>query len=127
MRLIDADAVIKELEKDLADDRYNAFEKAIGRALIRLLSSEKLLPTIKAEPVRHGLWIPFSQKLPENHQEVLCYSHDEYGDEIFVDVYISPEDCDYWLPSSLKKGLREGTVTHWMPLPEPPESEVQNE
>jgi hypothetical protein len=52
-------------------------------------------------------WIPRSERLPGDGEEVLCYSLDWGAIVTYVDRF----DL-----------LR---VTHWMPLPEPPESEVQ--
>ena len=59
-----------------------------------------------------GGWIPVSERLPENNDRVLCTMVAEDSVE-FVDT--SWHDGDDWW----EVGLCE--VTHWMPLPEPPE------
>lgn len=67
-------------------------------------------------------WIPVEERLPEGDEDVLVYIHN-YQDETFVDV-------GYYKSSSKKWACYASTerddITHWMPLPEPPE-EVQHE
>lgn len=58
-------------------------------------------------------WIPVSERLPENENEVLVYD-DDMGCQ--VAFYCDDE----WLWS--ERGLLVN-VTHWQPLPEPPEKE----
>jgi hypothetical protein len=59
-------------------------------------------------------WISVEERLPENCEFVLCivrYGEDAWNHELgFVlnDKWVHP-------------GRSDGTVTHWMPLPEPPE------
>ena len=66
MRLIDADALIEKLQEAVAHKGMGA---AIAGILIRYIEK---LPTIEAEPVRHGRWIsekcnhkPYRIKNPE--------------------------------------------------------------
>lgn len=59
-------------------------------------------------------WIPVSERLPENEDEVLVYS-DYYGWQ--VAIYSSD---GYWL--LIERGVLIG-ISHWRPLPEPPEKE----
>lgn len=57
-------------------------------------------------------WIPVSERLPEEGVEVLVF--DEKGD------YLT--DClRRWQNGSLNWENDDDGVTHWMPLPEPPE------
>ena len=61
-------------------------------------------------------WIPVTERLPEELQEVLTYS-DFRGTNGF-------EDCEYQI-AYLYNGKfnilnRPECVTHWMPLPQPP-------
>jgi hypothetical protein len=60
-----------------------------------------------------GRWIPVSERMPEKHTAVLVYT-DMHGNHA---ASFDGEEwfCDYggaWLFPN---------VTHWMPLPEPPE------
>lgn len=59
------------------------------------------IPTIEAEPVK---WIPVTERLPENGELVLAWSE-------------SLRD----LGMGVLEEFEPTQVTHWMPLPEPPE------
>lgn len=68
-------------------------------------------------------WISVKDRLPEEGYRILVYGDfdDEYGNER-IGVYLM---SGYW---SLNEGVyykipRGKNPTHWMPLPEPPESE----
>ena len=63
-------------------------------------------------------WISVEERLPEKDKDVLCYSNKNGGHLFFgYRGYISGE----WMEGG---SLHIGDVTHWMPLPEPPEVEV---
>ena len=58
-------------------------------------------------------WIKVSDKLPNSGELVLAYH--TYDDPFHSDQHIIIshfEHQDYWM---------DGTITHWMPLPAPPE------
>ena len=63
-------------------------------------------------------WIPCSERLPEEDVSVLCYM--QIG-EIVVMEY----GGDGWHCGVTRYNPR--AVTHWMSLPEPPESEAHDE
>ena len=65
------------------------------------------------EYVRAPVWIPVSERLPNKGDEVLVYN----GDYIESVEYINN---DFWM--TMDDGEVEN-VTHWMPLPAPPEAE----
>lgn len=74
-------------------------------------------------------WISVKDRLPENSKNVLCW----LGDVILMGTYYADNDSktkwafffsdngrqydDYW----------QELLTHWMPLPEPPAKEKDNE
>jgi len=59
-------------------------------------------------------WIPVSERLPEENQQILSTD----GKEFYLDYYARWEGKDN--PPCFCDGL-SWAVTHWMPLPEPPE------
>lgn len=67
MRLIDADAVIRDLKRTCDWLNDDSPCQATARGFIHLLEN---LPTIEAEPVKHGRWI---YKPYENDEAVWLY------------------------------------------------------
>ena len=63
-------------------------------------------------------WISVKNRLPEVGQLVLCYCVCSYEVLRFMNVnsWLGARNADYM----------EGYVTHWMPLPEPPEEAEDN-
>ena len=63
-------------------------------------------------------WIPVTERLPEENDDVLCYRGNHIG--VLMDVYTYKGDnkwedsYGYWNYTDI-----EG-ITHWMPLPQPP-------
>lgn len=108
-RLIDADALIEQMEAD-AEHLDNAISKMMYYAAI---SDVKHAPTI--EPERK--WIPCSERLPEDGQDVLvtykttgkihpCQYHDDGSRNPW---YSYIDQCRAYM----------NVVLAWMPLPEP--------
>ena len=54
MRLIDANEVIKHLEKCIADPMFDNDYRKICFAICKYIDD---VPTIEAEPVKHGRWV----------------------------------------------------------------------
>ena len=68
------------------------------------------LPAADVEPVRR--WIPCSERLPERPGDYqVCTKNEYYGTKNVAKRYFNG-DC--W-------SGRWTNITHWMPLPEPPE------
>lgn len=56
-RLIDADA-LKKLVKEFRNDAPNSsVRRYVCNAILSMLGDENQIPTIEAEPVRHGRWV----------------------------------------------------------------------
>ena len=63
-------------------------------------------------------WIPVTERLPDDRQSVLVH-RDDGGIFIFEYFTTSPTD-ECWIDDHLNV-YSAYSVTHWMPLPEPPE------
>lgn len=94
-RLIDADALIKDIDGDLLD----------GIAEARAIEKIENAPTI-------GGWISVKDRLPEEYERILTY--DKYSD-VKENRLLRSYPCVSW-----SYGFH---VTHWMPLPESPKEE----
>lgn len=98
---------------------------------------------IRAEHIENApavnRWIPVEDALPEKSGEYLVYTEYEDVFKCYFEKENDPEEdeCqwgfyqDYRDPDTLgwagTTWTAVETVTHWMPLPEPPESEAQDE
>ena len=83
----------------------------------------KSLAEIYMDGARNGKWIPCSERLPEFGVDVLVYAktwedHIQVAHRQYDGIMWELSDCEYYFSKS--------DVTHWMPLPEPPE-EVQDD
>lgn len=77
-------------------------------------------------------WISVKDRLPEKGPVLICFLEPFFGKfskEIGIGYYDSPSDYEnpedgtgwrFWNPDRIVLG---GGVTHWKPLPEPPEEE----
>lgn len=112
MRLIDANELLKYLNtNDCAYDggKFQAYESCMR--YVRDLVND--LPTIDPEslwPTAH--WISVKDRLPKPQTEVLAFRRGI--------MYLAWYDNEIGRWASNEWGFLDA-VTHWMPLPEPPE------
>lgn len=85
------------------------------------------LPAIEAEPVRHGRWIPCSERMPGRFDSVLLaiLSKNGYGEPAYY-VTIGGLKNGNEFESYTGDICECEKVTHWMPLPEPLEGGADN-
>lgn len=85
------------------------------RTVAKCINGIELLSAADVEPVRHGAvertrWIPCSERLPDSSGKFLCCCDGEV------------RTLKYWRTcQEFQYGGKKRNVTHWMPLPEPPE------
>lgn len=127
LRLRDAAKMSEALAVLLPYSEGNATAKLYNEAAdaIEELSKrvDESIPKDDAEiiiaEVAKPRWIPVTERLPEFEGAVLCmrksnvYGVRPYQEILYVDEYGFKNYDDIY--------LADGVVTHWMPLPEPPE------
>jgi hypothetical protein len=62
-------------------------------------------------------WISIEERLPQEKERVLVLEKEEHGDPFFISIANRDED-EFWLDDG--PALELDKITHWMPLPEPP-------
>jgi len=126
MRLIDADALYEELRYMPYD---NILEGTIGH-------ERPLRAIMNAPTVEMPGWISVDERLPDRPGEYLTY-HPKCGVQVvkFATNLLAIDEYDLagkarpgWYDFDNEYGYYEWTdVTHWMPLPKPPEEVSEHE
>ena len=71
-------------------------------------------------------WISVGEKLPEVGEKVLCFYVTAPKDSCLIGVIKKDQNIYYWHIVEINEhdpGF--GSVTHWMPLPDAPEKEIE--
>lgn len=135
MRLIDADALIAETMKNrCADcDRRKGIKQGkttfvydFGEAPCRACDVGDMIDTLDEATTISG-WISVKDGLPEEHadehpyefEQYLCVTVWDYVRTMGFGTRIGDDKPHFWSGNS----IWDDWVTHWMPLPEPPEKE----
>lgn len=138
MRLIDADALkellidtLESIKKNPKMDGQEAHIIAACHMLTEMIDDASTVST-----ARNG-WISVKDRLPEDEQEVLVIAHGWDGRLVYVGRHKRVEAQKSWLTGITNKSsewslwgwsyLKEPMVTHWMPLPEPPEEKERKD
>ena len=121
MRLIDADKFLKEI-----------LTAGIGKTIIEYSESDigymiRRQPTVDAAELLRDRWISVKNRLPDSNGLYIVTACDEgcaAGEGIWYDTVVVTAEyyngCWTWYEGGQEYDL-DGIVTHWMPLPEPPE------
>ena len=91
---------------------YDKAARAQDHSYARMLN---MIAKLVRELDEKQRWIPVTKRLPEEWVDVLVWS--EYG---FCETAVYLGIRGRWLVSWNHDMLDADTVTHWMPLPEPP-------
>lgn len=121
-----ADERITNLETENADLRgwlksKDAALRVIARERDREIEAHAdALGALRHQVVRQSSgWIPVSERMPANADHVLVMT------TIYANPYTAIRCEGYWLLDLANLRFNDGDshpVTHWMPLPEPPDS-----
>lgn len=119
-RYIDANELYKKIfPLDVVDKRrYSINAKAVAEAIVDM-------PT--ADVVPRAEWISVEERLPEPNEE--CLVSARVGDRVVIDLgeivrYYDGRTNKYGYTWMITNDWDEGEgceITHWMPLPEPPQ------
>ncbi|MBA4697817.1 MAG: DUF551 domain-containing protein [Ruminococcus sp.] len=120
MRLIDADGIIAEIEKN----KLMAKEPAVKRCIEIIRNATTYIEP--KMPARDS-WIPVSERLPADHKTYICTvlrfeDNYIYSAEL---IYYPTDDTWAWQDDPVIKEFDYKThrVVAWMPLPEPYKAE----
>lgn len=109
MRLIDAEKLKRRLIEGDGDDE---FTEGYNCAINEIMGYIDNMPTIEAE--HDNSWISVEDRLPALLEKVLTYGG---NGKTLMNWLEELEDGDFYFTCGGK------IITHWMPLPTPPESD----
>lgn len=114
-RLIDADKLLKDIaelkQSPWFNSKYGYADRKEAVEIIEDLCIKKE-PTIDAEP----MWIPCSEKLPEDEQPILFSTT---TGRVHQGRFHRDNSVNQWYSSLDKMRAYNNVVIAWMPLPEP--------
>ncbi|EEZ0238465.1 ead/Ea22-like family protein [Escherichia coli] len=116
--LIDSECHVAELEEALRDKQalLEASEKRIAELEAELVSQTYKLNELSGNsPVTPDGWISCSERMPKGYADVLVTD----GEHVEVKWW---DESGYWNSwTELNSDIFADEITHWMPLPEPPQ------
>jgi hypothetical protein len=86
-----------------------------GARLIPTFRVEQMVEHYFAKDTNVPSWIPVSERLPDHEDAVLCFIKNGQQEILQLDKFEN-----LWV--GMQWTYKRHAVTHWVPLPEPPES-----
>ncbi|ECE3295204.1 DUF550 domain-containing protein [Salmonella enterica] len=104
----------------IAADMWNACRAAMLQGVEQPQNARQNIPENIPDgnsPVTPDGWISCSERMPDNDESkpIAIFTGKYFGQGMFVATYDDDGFFDYW------EGMEIIGVTHWMPLPEPPQ------
>ena len=101
------------------------WEKGYDQAMMRTYGERKALKARIAELEAERRWIPVSERLPEDGESVLIAVDSAFAPYCHVYEAFHHSAATQWATANglYFHGVEYARVTHWMPLPKPPEVE----
>lgn len=96
----------EKIKTEVDTRTLEALEKLIGTQEKIIEDYEKRIAMMS----KHGLWIPVIDRLPQDDEDVLVWVNGTHRDMAYRDEGVWYDEEHNHLKS----------ITHWMPLPEPP-------
>ena len=90
-----------------------AFYREDPDGIDHALNSIKNIPSADVAPME---WIPVTERLPDFEGCLLCMRKTVFGLSVQEVLYYEDGEFSY----NGIDNLKDGAVTHWMPLPKPP-------
>ncbi|EAO9292403.1 DUF551 domain-containing protein [Salmonella enterica] len=114
---VQINGMAKEDRATLAMRAWNACRSAMLQGVEPVSQTYKLNELSGNSPVTPDGWISCSERMPDNDESkpIAIFTGKCLGQGMFVATYDDDGFFDYW------EGMEIIGVTHWMPLPEPPQ------
>jgi hypothetical protein len=113
--LISRNAVLSDIDEEIEANQEYPEDKLIRKCLRIARKCIENAPAVNR-------WIPVEDALPESEREVLVYVKGDFDNSIpFITTAYINSDHDW--ESDYDGEVIDSKITHWMPLPEPPEKE----
>ena len=120
MRLIDADALIAIIETSYKIATYGKEARNLDNA--RNLRDD-VIEAIKETPTACQ-WISVKDRLPDNTDKVLIYATwNDYSISEICSAWYGGINGKWYAIAPVPDEFDDAVITHWMPLPEPPEED----
>ena len=126
MRQIDADALKEWVENWVVKNKYyHPYSKSNSIPIPELHDILERIPTV--EPIKHGQWIPCSERLPDKEGSYLCTVGSDYRNPremIYAPNNFMGNENTWKCPDGYY--VFNWFVIAWMPMPKPfKENEVE--